>query len=59
MVEKFREKIKKNGQKFSWFHKKYIGDNPSYAYFIIQLNNPETMSDKVTRAIQKYLRDSQ
>ena len=57
MIKKFREKLLKNGQKMTWFHKKYLSGVCSYTYFNQQINDPNRLQDTVKKAIQKYLKD--
>lgn len=58
MVDDFRKKLKEDGRSLKWFHgkhvKKYLN---SYAYFIIQLSDPERMHDSVKSVIEKYVAD--
>ena len=56
MVETFRKKLKDEGRSLKWFHGKYIKSVlSSYAYFIIQLSDPERMHDAVKSIIEKYV----
>ena len=55
MIKKFREKLLKNGQKMTWFHKKYLSGVYSYTYFNQQINDPDRLQKKTRKAIEKFL----
>ena len=57
LIKSFKARMKKEGRFYKWFHKTYLNKSMSYPYFIIQLNEPDRMSDDLINAIKKYLED--
>lgn len=55
MLESFRKKLKDNGQSLKWWHRKYLGGICTYAYFIIQINDPDYLQDEVILVISAFL----
>ena len=55
MIEKFRKKLKKNGQSITWFHRTYLHGKCNYTYLIQQINDPVRLQETTEEAIQKYL----
>jgi hypothetical protein len=56
MIDKFREKLKKDGRSVKWFHANYIKQVlNSYPYFIIQLSDTDRMHEDVEKIIKKYM----
>jgi len=55
MIEKFREKLKKNGQSMTWFHRTYLRKKCTYTYFNQQVNDPDRLQEVTKKAIEKYL----
>lgn len=57
MIERFRKKLKDNGQSLKWWHRKYLKSVCTYAYFIIQINDPDYLQDEVGVIISDFLMD--
>lgn len=55
MVESFRKKLKENGQSLKWWHRKYLGGVCTYAYFIIQINDPDYLQEETRLIISEFL----
>ena len=55
MIERFRQKLNKNGQSMTWFHRTYLRGKCTYTYFNQQINDPDRLQDITKKAIQKYL----
>jgi len=58
MVERFKTKMKENGQTFAWFHKNRIDRHGiSYVQFIQQLNDFAPVKDEVKKEMRDYLKN--
>lgn len=55
MIKKFRIRLKSEGRSLVWFHRNFIS-NVTYAYFVIQLHEPERMHEAVWNALSDYLK---
>ena len=61
MIEKFRKKLRDNGQTLTWFHRTFIrtlpGKQITYTYFSMMVNDPDRMNDVAKSAIEKFIKD--
>ena len=59
MIEKFRNKLKDNGQSLTWFHRTFIrklpGKQITYSYFVMMINDIDRMNNVVKSAIEKFV----
>ena len=57
MVEKFKQKLKNNGQSLKWFYDTDIKECSGLTYggFCHQLNGYSPLSEEVKRKLEKYL----
>ena len=58
MIEKFRARMKENGQSLKWFWNKYLINELTYPYFIVQVNGNASMQSCVEVAIWDYMRET-
>lgn len=56
LAKRFKEKIKKEGRKYSWFLKTYIPDM-NYSTFLYQINEYSSLSEELEEAIERYLNE--
>jgi hypothetical protein len=54
VIKKFRKKLKSDGRSLVWWHRTYVPELLTYAYFIRQLMLNESMCDDLFEAIQIY-----
>ena len=55
MKEKFKKKLRDNGQSLKWFWSTYLKEKVSYPYFIMQTNNGAEMQEVVELAITNFM----
>jgi hypothetical protein len=60
MVEKFKRKLKENGQNLRWFYSKYVAPEEdidlTYSGFTAQLNGYAPVTELVKVQLSKYLK---
>ena len=61
MIERFKKRLKENGQSLKWFYDEKIKDPTglSYGGFCHQLNGYSTLSETVSNKLNEYLTNGQ
>lgn len=54
VVEKFRNKLSKNGQSLKWWHAEYAIKLCKYNYFIRQINSLDTLKANLLSLLEKH-----
>ncbi len=59
MIERFRKRLKENGQSLKWFYDERIKEPTglSYGGFCHQLNGYSNLSDAVSSQLNEYLKN--
>jgi len=55
LKEKFKKKLRDNGQSLKWFWSKHLKKTVSYQYFIMQVNDNAEMREDVELAITNFM----
>ena len=59
MKDKFKKKLRDNGQSLKWFWAEYLKQKISYQYFIIQVSDVGEIREDVENAIFDFMTEKE